>query len=114
MGKGQVVLKSDIPKLLQATPQRVRAVVSKAAYDVQAVAAVNTPVDTGALKNSLFAEMDNDHEATVGYTVEYAAIQELGWHDRAGKYHPGRYFLTGAVNKIRASFMAAIKQAAER
>ena len=113
MGKGQVVLKSDIPKLLQATPQRVRAVVSKAAYDVQAVAAVNTPVDTGALKNSLFAEMDSDREATVGYTVEYAVYVEMGHHTRGGRYIPGRYMLTGAVNKVEPAFRAAVKQIVE-
>lgn len=114
MGKTQVVLKSDIPVIQRNLPGRVSEIVRKAAYDVAAVSATNTPVDTGFLKNSLFVEMEDERNAVVGYTAEYAAIQELGWHDRAGKYHPGRYFLTGAVNKIRASFMAAIKQAAER
>jgi len=113
MGKGEVVLKSDIPDILRATPARVRQVVTKAAYEVAAVAGPATPVDTGALKNSLFVSIDSDSEATVGYTAEYAAFVELGHNTRAGRYVPGHYMLTGGVNKVEPSFRAAIKQAME-
>jgi len=114
MGKGDVVLKSDIPDILRATPARVRQVVSKAAYEVAAVAGPATPVDTGALKNSLFVSIDSDTEATVGYTVEYAPFVELGHNTRGGGYRPGHYMLTGGVNKVEPGFRAAIGQIVEK
>ena len=109
MSKTQVVLKSDIPAIQRALPGRVSEVVRKAAYDVAAVSATNTPVDTGNLKNSLFVEMEDERNAVVGYTAEYAHYVELGHHTRAGRYIPGRYMLTGAVNKVAPAFLAAIK-----
>jgi len=109
VSKTQVVLKSDIPAIQRNLPGRVSEVVRKAAYDVAAVSATNTPVDTGYLKNSLFVEMDTPVEATVGYTAEYAHYIELGHHTRGGRYIPGRYMLTGAVNKVAPAFLAAIK-----
>ena len=109
MSKTQVVLKSDIPAIQRNLPGRVSEVVRKAAYDVAAVSATNTPVDTGYLKNSLFVEMDTPVEATVGYTAEYAHYIEAGHHTRSGRYIPGRYMLTGAVNKVAPAFLAAIK-----
>jgi hypothetical protein len=109
VSKTQVVLKSDIPAIQRALPSRVSEVVRKAAYDVAAVSATNTPVDTGNLKNSLFVEMEDERNAVVGYTAEYAHYVELGHHTRAGRYIPGRYMLTGAVNKVAPAFLAAIK-----
>lgn len=109
MSKTTVVLKSDIPAIQRALPGRVSQIVRKAAFDVAAVSASATPVDTGNLKNSLFVEMDAPTEATVGYTAEYAAHVELGHHTRGGRYLPGRYMLTGAVNKVAPAFLAAIK-----
>ena len=109
MGKTTVVLKSDIPAIQRNLPSRVSQVVRKAAYDVAAVSATNTPVDTGYLKNSLFVEMDTPVEAMVGYTAEYATHVEMGHHTRGGRYIPGRYMLTGAVNKVAPSFLATIK-----
>ena len=109
MSKTTVVLKSDIPAIQRALPGRVSQIVRKAAFDVAAVSASNTPVDTGNLKNSLFVEMEDERNAVVGYTAEYAHHVESGHHTRGGRYIPGRYMLTGAVNKVAPGFLAAIK-----
>jgi hypothetical protein len=114
MSKTTVVLKSDIPAIQRALPGRVSQIVRKAAFDVAAVSASNTPVDTGNLKNSLFVEMEDERNAVVGYTAEYAHHVESGHHTRGGRYIPGRYMLTGAVNKVAPSFLAAIKGLGEK
>ncbi len=67
------------------------------------------PVDTGALKASIFTKILNgEATAQVGPTVEYGIFQELGTHKM--RAHP---FLIPALEAIRQSFLDAWKELTE-
>lgn len=92
--------------LISQLDPRATAVISKAAMGVEAKAKELAPVDTGALRASIFTAIENGGlTAYVGPTVEYAVYQELG--TRKMKAHP---FLVPALESVREAFLAAWKE----
>ena len=57
------------------------------------------PRRTGLLKESGIKKEDTDAGSTVFLdteSVEYGLYQELGWQDRSGQKHPGKFFMESA------------------
>jgi HK97 gp10 family phage protein len=100
-------------------------VVSKTAFDIQALAASNAPVDTGFLKNSVYTVTskssnydgsggekmlsetpvpDNDLTAYVGVGANYGIYLEYGT-----VHQPAQPYLTPAVESVFPAFEAAIE-----
>jgi HK97 gp10 family phage protein len=65
------------------------------AVAAEAEAKINAPVDTGALRNSIFAKKLNKDTAMVGVGVDYAAYLEFGTHRQAAQP-----YLLPAVYKV--------------
>jgi hypothetical protein len=72
-----------------------------------------TPVDTGALRASLFHEMAGAYEGVVGYTVSYAPHVHSGHHTASGSFVPGQFFLTKASEGQRRPFEGRVSRAVE-
>ena len=100
---------SDLVKELQDAPGRVEPVVKKYAFAIQADAAGNAPVDTGALKNSMTAEPISGPNWIVSDSVEYGVFQELGT-----SRNPALHFLGGAAEKFADPFFDEVKKALVR
>jgi hypothetical protein len=82
-------------------------VVKKHAFAVQADAAHNAPVDTGALKNSLHADPLNPRNWTVSDGVEYGVFQELG----TSRGVRAKHFLGNACEKEADKFFDDVREA---
>ena len=124
---------SGIERFEREFPARAEALVDKVAFDVQGRAQNMAPVDTGALRNSIYtvtrksdgyrnaasaikaanpeAETaplpipDEELVAHVGPSVEYAIYQELGTSRMAA-----RPFLIPAVEQLRNTWKQAWKE----
>lgn len=86
-----MALARDIQRNADAVPGLARAAVAKNAYDVTATAQTLAPVDTGALKSSISADI-NDLSYEVGPTVEYGVYQEEGTSEMAAQPYLGPAF----------------------
>lgn len=86
--------------------EKLPPIVKKHAMNIQANAAANAPVDTGALKNSIKAEPIDDRNWTVQDGVEYGVFQELGTSRVRAKH-----FLGNACEKEADPFFNDIKEA---
>lgn len=71
-----------IPEIVARFPAAVRAAVSKAALDIEADAKALCPVDTGALRGSIKAEIEGTR-ATIEPHMEYAGYVEFGTYKMA-------------------------------
>ena len=71
-----------IPEIVARFPGAVRAVVAKTALDVEADAKALCPVDTGALRGSIKAEIEGTR-ATIEPHMEYAGYVEFGTYKMA-------------------------------
>ena len=86
---------TNLNRLIDRIPGNKRELVKSIAFQVEALAKMKAPVDTGALRNSIYVSLldshtppkeatenlpvpDNDVTAFVGPSVEYAIYQELG------------------------------------
>lgn len=98
-------------------------VVSKTAFDIQALAASNAPVDTGFLKNSIYTvtskssnysggdermlgevdQPDDDLTAYVGVGANYGIFLEYGTI-----HQPSQPYLTPAVEQALPAFESAM------
>ncbi len=97
---------SGLTRIAGQIDKRAADVIAKAAMDIESDAKQNAPVDTGALKASIFTAIENGGAtAKVGPTVSYGIFQELGTYKMAA--HP---YLIPALEKVRASFLAAWKE----
>lgn len=96
---------SRLNEILRNLPGNRRNAVRATAFTIEGKAKVRAPVDTGALRNSIYVRMgrmpsqmpvlasdapraelpepENEDTAHVGPSVEYAIYQELGTHDMA-------------------------------
>ena len=108
-------------------------IVRTAAFNIQAGAQQNAPVDTGFLKNSIYTVTSSDSnysaggedskhqllpeiehptsstEAAVAVGASYGVYQEFGWvHGAAQPY------LTPAVEAERSAFLAALQQLGDK
>lgn len=103
-------------------------IVRKTAFDLQAMAASNAPVDTGFLRSSIYVKTSQDSTyggagsppgdsyllpevdtppddltAYVAVGANYGAYQEYGT-----RFQPGTPFLAPAIDAIQPSFEAAL------
>ena len=93
------------PDLISKAPDRARELVKKAAYELEARAKTEVPVDTGNLKNSLSTSLENDGmTGIVSTAVEYAAYVEFGTVKMAA-----RPYMTPAADQVRQSFERAVR-----
>ncbi len=103
----EVVVQFDRTQRITAEILRkIGTAVRKAAFDVEAKAKVLSPVDTGALRNSIQAHRVDDLNAEIAVGVDYGLFVELGTH-RA----PAQPFLVPAMDGVRDSFIAAVEEA---
>jgi HK97 gp10 family phage protein len=82
------------PGWLQHLDAPNNALLAVLAARVQADATAMVPVDTGALRDSLFSQVE-DGVAIVGATEDYAAMVELG----TSKSHPQPYLRPALYKK---------------
>jgi hypothetical protein len=87
--------------------EKLPPVVKKHAFAIQANAASEAPVDTGALKNSLAAEPIDPRNWTVKDGVEYGVFQELG----TSRGVRAKHFLGNACEKEAESFFSDVAEA---
>lgn len=108
MAKPQVTVRivyNKFPELIRKSPEKARELVKKAAYELEARAKVEVPVDTGNLRNSIRTTFENDGmTGVVSTNVEYAIYVEYG--TRFMSAHP---YFTPAAEQVRQSFERAVK-----
>ena len=97
-----------IPEIVARFPGAVRAVVAKAALDIEADAKALCPVDTGALRASIKAEIDGTR-ATIEPHQEYAGYVEFGTYKMAP-----RAYMRPAADINEPKFIAAMEAMAAR
>lgn len=94
------------PEIAAQLPEKTKAVVKKAAFDVEGQAKNRAPVDTGALKSSIDTEIrDGGLLAIVAPHTDYALFVELG--TRRMSAQP---YMLPAADAVRPAFIAACKQ----
>lgn len=98
------VEKNLFPKIGSALESRVETVVKKSTLDVEARAKVLVPVDTGHLKSTIQSDVDGA-SGVVGVGAEYSVYVEHGT-----RYMAAQPFLNPAVEAVRPSFNAALRQ----
>lgn len=93
-------------KIAAALPGQTRAVVRKASFDVEGQAKNRVPVDTGALKNSISTEFeDNGLTGIIAPHMEYATFVEFGT-----KRMSAQPYMTPAAEAVMPAFVSAMKQ----
>jgi HK97 gp10 family phage protein len=101
------VLAVDFDRWATGLDEKTGAVVRKAAFDIEAHAKANAPVDTGFLRNSIVTRITSSNamvqSAQVVAEASYAVFQEWGTARSAP-----RLFLTRAVDTVEPSFYAAL------
>jgi hypothetical protein len=106
-----VMVKENMSELLaefMKKPESLSPVVKKHALNIQANAAKDAPVDTGALKNSILAEPIDENNYQIHDGVEYGVFNELGSKGRAAKH-----FLGGAAEREAEPFFKDVRKALE-
>jgi len=93
-----------IPGIMATFPGAVSAVVKKTAMDVEAEAKTLCPVDTGALRRSILAEVEQ-FSATIAPHTEYDAYVEFGTYKMAAQP-----YMRPAADKVEPQFVAAIDE----
>lgn len=107
------VLDNQFPKIIAGLEPQARAIVAKAALDIQAHAQGRAPVDTGTLKNSIRARQIGGNGATGSVRWQVTVGADYGIYVEYGTVHmAARPFLTPAVDAVRPAFLAAMKQVA--
>ena len=101
------IAKNLLPKLTEQMHQKAARAVAKAAFDIQALARDEAPVDTGKLRNSIMVSYPDpdDLHATVGTGVEYAGYVEWGT-----VHMPAHPYMTPAAEVVRPQFQKAMMQ----
>lgn len=95
-------LARDIHRHADETPAKARTIMAAGGHRVAAVAQVKAPVDTGALKNSISADIDG-LAFEVGPTVEHGLYQELGTSEM-----PPQPYLGPAFDEVAPQIEAAV------
>ena len=93
-----------IPGIIARFPGAVSAVVKKTAFEIENEAKALCPVDTGALKRSIMADVQ-EFSATIAPHTEYDAYVEFG------TIHMGAQpYMRPAADKVEPQFVEAIDQ----
>lgn len=96
---------NKFPDLISRSPETAKTLVKKAAYEFEARAKLECPVDTGNLRNSIRTNFENGGmTGVISTNVEYAIYVEYGTRFMAAK----PYF-TPAAEQVRQSFERAVK-----
>ena len=93
-----------IPGIIGRFPGAVSAVVKKSAMDIEAEAKDQVPVDTGNLKRSIAADVQ-EFSATIAPHTEYDAYVEFGTYKMGAQL-----YMRPAADKIEPQFVEAIDQ----
>ena len=105
-GLNEVV--ADLGRASRDAGPRVAAVVRKTAADIEATSKQFAPVDTGALRNSIGHDFEQDWRsasarAVIGPTVEYARFVEWGTSTQGPQA-----FMGPALDRHSADFVTAL------
>ena len=104
------VVFNDLGKTKAALPREVSQVVRKGTFDIDAHATVNTPVDTGALKNSKQVEFfENGMRSKIGWSAEHAIYVHEGTRRMSA-----RPFAKDAFDQVAPSIVDALNQLASK
>ena len=69
----------DLREAARKAPAKARRFVKKALFDIEALAKIYAPVDTGNLRNSIGTDLDGDEMGgVVGPTAHYGGYVEFG------------------------------------
>lgn len=99
------VVSNKFPELIRKSPEKAKELVKKAAYEFEARAKVEVPVDTGNLRNSIRTTFENDGmTGIVSTNVEYAIYVEYGT-----RFMAAQPYFTPAAEQVRGSFERAVK-----
>lgn len=94
------------PQIAAEMPKKTSQIVRKAAFDIEAQAKNRVPVDTGALKNSISTEFENNGlTGIIAPHMEYATYVEFGT-----KRISAQPYMTPAAEAVAPAFVAAMKQ----
>lgn len=97
--------KDLIATIKRDLPQETQTFVKQQAEEVKANTKLNTPVDTGTLRNGWQRMKDGDFKQIIYNNVDYADKIEYGHMNRGGgSYYVGRYMLTKAIKKQESKF----------
>lgn len=99
-----------LDRLVQEAPDRFARILAAAAFEVEALGKMTAPVDTGALANSIKVHKESDTAYKIGPSVHYAIYQEMGWTDRGGNHHPGKWYMTNALLTEAPRLYEAVRQ----
>lgn len=87
-------------------PNVVSSLIRKAVFDTEALAKLQVPVRTGALKNSLATSLDVRGDVIVGEVgtnLHYAAYIEFGT-----RTSPAQPYLTPAFDRVRGNLVGTL------
>ena len=94
------------PQIAAAMPEKTSQVVRKATFDIEGQAKNRAPVDTGALKNSISTEFeDNGLTGIIAPHMEYATFVEFGT-----KRMSAQPYMTPAAEAVAPAFVSAMKE----
>lgn len=86
-------------------PTETQTFVQQQAEEVKANTKLNTPVDTGTLRNGWQRMKGGDYKQIIYNNVTYSIDVEYGHMNRGGgSYYVGRYMLTKAIKKQESKF----------
>ena len=106
---GVKIVFDKFPDIAKKAPGTTKAVVSKAAHDVEAHAKMVVPVDTGNLRNSIQTKLEaGGFRGIVATNVEYSIYVEYGTR-RMG----AQPYMVPAAEAVRPQFIEAMKKIAE-
>ena len=124
-----IVIYDLLPELAEKLETALDEVVKKAAFDIQALAQMKTPVDTGFLKNSIYVRTPDEstyddaqepepgqtllpevaaphkHEAVVAVGASYGVYVEFG-----SVHGPAQPYLTPAVAEVAPMLLLALEK----
>lgn len=92
------VIYNRLPKIAAAARPMVERAVGVAAYNTEALAKFNAPVDTGNLRNSIATSQVRPLTWRVTASADYALYVEMGWQ-RGSHRQAGRFYLTNALRE---------------
>lgn len=97
------------PEAQRNAPEKAKAAVKKATYELEARAKGKAPVDTGALRNSIASTFENDgFTGIIGPSVHYAIYQELGTYKM-----PPHPYLGPAAEEVAPIFTQMMQKLVE-
>lgn len=105
---GVQAVQSALVAAMERRKALAAAAIAKAAFDCQAQAQDNAPVDTGFLEGSIHVEQDGEAAYRVVVGAKYGIYQELGTHKM--KAHPFLFPAYVRANKALAEVLKRIGQ----